>query len=58
VQQPFNRIGAKLIGYGRNNNKADAGPNENEKRDNFVGEKPGNEVNFRDQKFFRRSNPA
>jgi hypothetical protein len=58
VHQPFNRIGAELIGYGRNNNKADANPNENENRDNFVGEDPGDEVDSRDQKFFRRSNPA
>ena len=58
MQQPFNRIGPQLIAHGRNNNKADADPNENEKGDNFVGEKPGDEVDHRDQKFFRRSNPA
>jgi hypothetical protein len=58
MQQPFNRISAELIGYGRDNNKADTDPNENEKGDNFIGENPGNEVDYRDQKFFRRSNPT
>jgi hypothetical protein len=47
-----------LIGDGRNDNKADAEPNENDKRDNFVGKNPGDEVDFRGQKFFRRSNPV
>jgi hypothetical protein len=58
VQQPFNRICTELIGDGRNDNKADAEPNENDKRDNFVGKNPGDEVDFRGQKFFRRSNPV
>ena len=58
MQQPFNRICAELIGDGRNDNEADADPNKNDKRDNFVGKNPGDEVDFRDQKFFRRSNPA